>query len=89
MKAGEIERIYQQFRVPPTWELKVLFYADMRVGPFGVLSLEERLAEVLARSKNKYKNVNELVSACKRIEVEISENIDIAIGDLALPLDNC
>ena len=32
-----------------SWELKVLTYSDLRVGPFGILSVSERIADLKAR----------------------------------------
>jgi len=59
------------------WELKIILYADMRVGPFGIMSLANRLEEVLNRllgaDKGKW---NTHVEACKRIEKEIQKNLD-------------
>ena len=41
------------------WELKIAAYSDQRIGPFGVLSLQERFKELKERyAKRENKNVN-------------------------------
>jgi hypothetical protein len=65
------------------WELKILFYADMRVGPYGILSLVDRLNEVINRwpeaERGKWMDH---IEACKRIEKEIQEKVDINLQNL-------
>lgn len=68
-----------------SWELKILFYSDLRVGPFGILSLKERLDEALGRLKEykKRDNLDDLVKACRRIEAQIQANIDIKVSEIS------
>jgi hypothetical protein len=65
------------------WELKILKYADMRVGPFGVVSLEARLGEVINRllegEKDKWLGH---IEASKRIEKEIQKNVDVNLQEI-------
>jgi 5'-deoxynucleotidase YfbR-like HD superfamily hydrolase len=60
------------------WEVKMLFYCDLRAGPFGVMPLKERLSEALPRLE-KYKhlgNLDDFVKACENIEKQIQDNLD-------------
>jgi len=60
------------------WELKILLYADMRVGPFGVIPLAERIDEAISRWKKVDKNKWEgHIEACKRIEEQIQERVNL------------
>lgn len=66
------------------WSLKILFYADLRVGPFGIASLKERFKEVIPRLKiyREADNLNELVKACYRIEKQIQKNLDVDLSEI-------
>jgi len=67
-----------------SWELKILHYADLRVMPTGVSTLQARLDEVLNRL-DKYKNrpdLPDLVQACKDIERQIQENLSVNISQI-------
>lgn len=66
------------------WELKILYYADLRYGPFGILPLKERLDEALPRLE-KYKNLGNLdnfIKACEDIEKQIQVNLDIKVSEI-------
>ena len=71
-------------------ELKLLHYADMRVGPFGILSFDERMEDARKRYENKLddemtreKNRREELLACGRdIEKQIFENCKIKPEDI-------
>jgi hypothetical protein len=66
------------------WELKVMYYADLRVGPYGVIPLKQRLDEVLGRL-DKYKdlkNLNELISACYDLEKQIQKKVTFNLRSL-------
>lgn len=64
---------------------KIAAYADQRVGPYGVLSLEERLAEAQKRYKGvPYASVNtsnfdSLVASIFRVELQIQANTAVEI----------
>ncbi len=72
------------------WELKLLHYADMRVGPFGVLSYEDRMEDARKRYINvpedemtREKNRREILLACgKDIEIQIFEHCKIKPEDI-------
>jgi hypothetical protein len=56
-----------------SWPLKILFYADMRVIPTGIVNLNTRLKDVTTRLE-KYRNhpqKEQLITATKKIEVQI------------------
>ena len=67
------------------WELKILFYADMRVGPYGIMPLVDRLNEVINRwpEAERGKWVDH-IEACKKIEKEIQGNVDINLQEITL-----
>lgn len=72
------------------WELKLLHYADMRVGPFGILSYEDRMedarkryANVLDDEMTREKDRREILLACgKDIERQIFEHCSIKPEDI-------
>jgi len=72
------------------WELKLLHYADMRVGPHGVLTYEERMEDAKKRYANKLddemtreKDRKEILLACgKEIENQIFEHCKIKPEDI-------
>lgn len=66
------------------WSAKILLYADMRVMPFGVASLEERLADVRNRMPQYYRrpDFEDLLNAARDIETRISEHLDSAVSDI-------
>ncbi len=66
------------------WELKILLYSDLRVGPLGVISAKERFDEAIPRLKmhKECNNLDELVKACFRIEKQIQENLDVDVSEI-------
>ncbi|MEI7749698.1 MAG: hypothetical protein WCJ25_01705 [Candidatus Moraniibacteriota bacterium] len=66
------------------WNAKILLYADMRVMPHGVASLEERLADVRKRMPQYYQrpDFEKLLDATRDIETQISANLDETIADI-------
>lgn len=59
------------------WESKICAYADYRVGPFGVISLQERLEDIHKRY-SKYKNENiHLKEQYEELERQLFEKINI------------
>ncbi|MDP2666226.1 MAG: hypothetical protein Q8P05_01860 [Candidatus Diapherotrites archaeon] len=75
------------------WELKICTYADQRIGPYGVMSLEDRFKEVKERYAHR-KNTSmthpkvDLFIACSfKIEAQIAPLLDVpvsAITDAAI-----
>jgi len=68
-------------------ENKICSYADMRVGPYGVLSIEERLAEARKRYEGRRHTVvtdlfEPLSNALRNIERELFKNLDIKPEDI-------
>jgi hypothetical protein len=66
------------------WELKILFYADLRTGPFGVMPLKERLDEVIKRS-DKYRDrqdLDKLIEAAAEIEKELEAKLDKPVSTI-------
>ncbi|MCA9458091.1 MAG: HD domain-containing protein, partial [Nitrospira sp.] len=67
------------------WNRKIAAYSDQRIGPWGVLSLRERLSE----AKRRYKNVEGasvnirgfegLVRSAEKIEAQLTENLKFNI----------
>ncbi len=72
------------------WELKLLHYADMRVGPFGILTYEDRMEDARKRYLNvlddemtREKDRREILLACgKDIERQIFEHCKITPEDI-------
>lgn len=72
------------------FELKLLHYADMRVGPFGIMSYEDRMEDARKRYENKLddemtreKDRQSILLACgKDIERQIFENCKIKPEDI-------
>jgi hypothetical protein len=64
------------------WPAKILHYADARVMPHGVVTLEERIQDTRERMP-KYANrpdFEDLVAATREIEKQIQEKLDIAVS---------
>ncbi len=72
---------------------KILQYADLRVLPNGVCTIEERINDVIERYP-KYTNLpnfDDLANACRELEQQIQENIDVPTSEITskmLPIDN-
>jgi len=67
------------------WILKILYYADLRVLPFGIGTLDNRINDVKDRMP-KYTNRPDfmiLVNACYDIESQIQDNLDIQINEMS------
>ncbi len=66
------------------WYAKILLYADMRVMPFGVATLEERLSDVRNRMPQ-YTNrpdFEDLLNAARDIERQIADKLNAKINDI-------
>lgn len=67
-----------------SWEVKILLYADNRVLPAGIGTLEERLKDVRERYA-KYRNrpdLPDIENACRNIEKQIGKNMDIPVSEI-------
>lgn len=68
------------------WEQKIVSYTDVRVGPFGVISLHERLVDAKRRYAGKRefstdKNVP-VIAAAYSIEEQLGKNMNIAVDSI-------
>lgn len=63
------------------WYLKVALYSDLRVGPFGILTLQERLDDIHSRLA-KYKERPELIDFAKELEKQVQENMDVSVNTI-------
>lgn len=61
------------------WMLKILYYADLRVLPSGIGTLDQRLEDIKIRMPKYFNRPDfpELIEACKDIEQQIKENVII------------
>ena len=66
------------------WELKILFYSDLRVGPKGILTMKQRFREVVPRLKmyRESDHFGDLIKACYQIEKQIQDNLDVDVSDI-------
>ena len=70
--------------VSKNWPLKILYYADFRTLPLRFGTLEERIDDVRQRMPW-YANrpdFDKLVQACKKIETQIQQAIDIPVSEI-------
>ncbi len=73
---------------PETWEEKVVYYADRISEPTGIVSIEERLAAMLARHRERGDSAASIVdeaayrAAAYAAEQEIAGRLGIARGDI-------
>jgi hypothetical protein len=68
----------------PIWELKILYYADIRTGPFGILPLKDRLDEILSRSQKHAQppNLDQLIRAAQAIESQIQAHLNVKVAQI-------
>lgn len=68
------------------WEQKIVLYADMRVGPFGIISLPDRLAEAKKRyaGKREFSTNRQVpvIGAAYSIEEQLEKNMHIAVDSI-------
>jgi hypothetical protein len=65
------------------WSLKIFLYADLRVAPSGIASLQERLKDLMDRLE-KYRYRNDLFQAALRIEKQIQEKVNIDLTKISI-----
>lgn len=72
-----------QFMNHGHWEQKICYYSDMRVGPFGVLSLAQRFEDLKKRYPHSVKKIDRNYIQCCHIEELLQEvtTIDIVSID--------
>ena len=72
-----------------SYERKIVEYADQRVGPYGILSLDERIEESAKRYAGKHPDIPrsaerfaELVAAAHELERQLFSHTDIKPEDI-------
>ncbi|MFH0969587.1 MAG: HD domain-containing protein [Patescibacteria group bacterium] len=68
------------------WYLKILLYSDLRVLPSGLGTLNDRFDDIRKRMP-KYTsrpNFERLLDACRNIEKQIQEQIDVPISEIKI-----
>jgi hypothetical protein len=75
MDGVEFHKMLENYQ-DPDWEQKICAYADARVGPFGVLSLHDRLEEGRVRYEISPDDERwDLINAAEKMEEQIFENM--------------
>jgi hypothetical protein len=69
------------------WEQKIGKYADYRTGPFGVITLNERLADLAKRYEGRLNpedvlNLKKFNVAVRDIETQVAKNLRIPVEDI-------
>ena len=60
------------------WNLKILVYSDVRVGPFGVISMQDRFKDLLERyTAPRVEIFRRLFSVCLEVENQLIPNLQI------------
>jgi hypothetical protein len=65
------------------WEKKISYYSDMRIGPFGVLSVNERFDDLIARNPNDKKVLEQYKQECLEIEKQLIKICKIDIKKIS------
>jgi len=61
------------------WDRKIAFYADMRVGPFGVLSLADRFADLKQRYPHEQTQIEIYHQQSRELEQQLQDQTEIDI----------
>lgn len=66
------------------WYIKILLYADLRVLPLNIGTLQERFNDIKDRMPqyNKRKDLEDLFEACRKIESEIQDNLKVYVDQI-------
>lgn len=66
------------------WENKILLYADMRVTPFGVGTLQERIDELKQRRKKLAEETtfNSKIEACRKLEIQVQKYLSVSVSTI-------
>lgn len=70
-----------QFMKANDSESLIPIYCDMRVGPFGVSSLNERITNL--QTRRPIKNFDELIASAEELEKELQKNVSIDLRAIA------
>jgi hypothetical protein len=69
-------------------DIRVCTYADMRVGPFGLLSLDERISDLKKRRPEESDLLDRLLNEGKQVEAELAVLTKGRIGEITNDLVN-
>jgi putative nucleotidyltransferase with HDIG domain len=64
------------------WELGILTYTDMRIGPFGVLSVKERIENLVKRSSKDEQYYETYLKNGENLENELSKRVSIDLSSI-------
>lgn len=66
------------------WEMKLHYYCDVRIGPFGVLSVNERFADLKKRyaTKRNLQRIDHNHKWCLEIEKQIQNNLSTSLSQI-------
>jgi len=64
------------------WERKISYYADMRIGPFGVLSVSKRFDDLIERNQSKKILLEQYRQECLEIEKQLQERTSIDLNQI-------
>jgi hypothetical protein len=67
------------------WHTKILLYADLRVAPHGIMTLNDRLEELIKRSTrySRRPDFPELIEAARNIEKQIQEKVNFPLSEIS------
>lgn len=68
-------------------DLKIITYADNRVGPFGVVSFMDRIAEIVKRYgedhiRNRHPDFEQIIVHAKELEQQVLQHTDMTPADI-------
>jgi len=65
------------------WEAKIACYADMRVGPFGLLTLAERIQDLKKRRPEESSTLDRLLRQGLAVEKELDNITELKLNELS------
>lgn len=67
----------------PHWEPKICYYADMRISPLGIISVDDRFADLMHRYPLETTQLQQYQGECKTIESQLQENVNINLQSIS------
>lgn len=64
------------------WDRKILYYSDMRVGPFGVTAVNQRFGDLKKRYPRERKNLKRYQQQCLEIEQQLQAIVKIDLNKI-------
>jgi len=64
------------------WERKIAYYADMRIGPFGVKKIKDRFDDLIKRNSKEKDNLEKYKERCLKIEKQLQAVVDMNLQDI-------